>query len=686
MKPIVLPVSVLLLFLGCSLQGDPETPPSAASITNAVPTTNSVQAAASPMPVSEFPEDLPEPAREVVRLAHARVGDSTIQQFIANLTEPFHLKADQVVYLRDVGLSETVLEALLSREQLLAASAPPPSQDKPSEKPTPAAPPAPEPQAPTLYPGGAQPVPPPQVGPAVAASAPEPTTQINNYNVFYSSLAPYGSWVTVPTYGYVWQPTCAVATPGWRPYWNNGCWAWSDAGWYWNSYYSWGWAPFHYGNWVQTPSCGWCWVPGSTWAPSWVTFRYGGGYCGWAPLPPGCGFSTGVGLTWSGSGISVGFSFGFGATDYCWTPAASFTAANCWTYGVPRSQVNEVYQNSTVINNYVTGNNNTIVNGGIAPTTITQHTRSEIRKVALTDVASPSQAGRSVGPRSSPDQGRLAVYRPKLGQDLANKGLVTVSRDPSRPGSMSTTIHGGGSSSLPRRPGSAATAGSAPTAPGMNLTPSPIQLLNNRPNTTTPIRAGNASSGAATARPTSSPAAPATTIRTPGGNKPAPTVAPNNTIARAIPARPAVQYPGQSTMVQAGQPSSSTTTWPGASAGIRVQPRANIAPVTSPGITAPSTLPVRSAPYTVPPTTSGGSRSFVPSRPTTAPAQNPSQNFSGGTTPRTYVPPTVRPMQETVTKRSPTFTPSMPVGRGNGPMMQNGGAVGRPSLARPNSL
>jgi hypothetical protein len=43
-------------------------------------------------------------------------------------------------------------------------------------------------------------------------------------------------------------------------------------------------------------------------------------------------------------------------------------------------------------------------------------------------------------------------------------------------------------------------------------------------------------------------------------------------------------------------------------------------------------------------------------------------------------------MQETVTKRSPTFTPSMPVGRGNGPMMQNGGAVGRPSLARPNSL
>ena len=102
------------MFLGCSLQGDPETPAAGSGATNAAPTTNVVQAAASAIPVTEFPEDLPEPAREVVRLAHARVGDSTIQQFIANLTEPFHLKADQVVYLRDVGLSEVVLDALLS--------------------------------------------------------------------------------------------------------------------------------------------------------------------------------------------------------------------------------------------------------------------------------------------------------------------------------------------------------------------------------------------------------------------------------------------------------------------------------------------------------------------------------------------------------------------------------------------
>lgn len=31
---------------------------------------------------------------------------------------------------------------------------------------------------------------------------------------------------------------------------------------------------------------GWVWVPGVEWAPAWVSWRVGGGYIGWAPLPP----------------------------------------------------------------------------------------------------------------------------------------------------------------------------------------------------------------------------------------------------------------------------------------------------------------------------------------------------------------------------------------------------------------
>jgi len=30
----------------------------------------------------------------------------------------------------------------------------------------------------------------------------------------------------------------------------------------------------------------WFWVPGETWSPATVAWRFGGGFIGWAPLPP----------------------------------------------------------------------------------------------------------------------------------------------------------------------------------------------------------------------------------------------------------------------------------------------------------------------------------------------------------------------------------------------------------------
>ena len=48
---------------------------------------------------------------------------------------------------------------------------------------------------------------------------------------------------------------------------------------------SWGVVTYHYGRWYEDPREGWVWVPGSTWAPAWVSWREGGGYCGWALRP-----------------------------------------------------------------------------------------------------------------------------------------------------------------------------------------------------------------------------------------------------------------------------------------------------------------------------------------------------------------------------------------------------------------
>ena len=93
---------------------------------------------------------------------------------------------------------------------------------------------------------------------------------------FYNDLSPYGSWVNLEGYGWCWQPRAVVVSPGWRPYCDGGYWVYSDAGWYWQSTYSWGWAPFHYGRWYAHPRCGWVWMPDRVWGPAWVTWRTGG--------------------------------------------------------------------------------------------------------------------------------------------------------------------------------------------------------------------------------------------------------------------------------------------------------------------------------------------------------------------------------------------------------------------------
>lgn len=116
--------------------------------------------------------------------------------------------------------------------------------------------------------------------------APPPPVAPRNVDVafFYDRLAPYGTWSRHGGHGWVWAP--ANVPIGWRPY-SNGHWVYSDDnGWLWVSNWAWGWAPFHYGRWVYDESYGWFWLPDRQWGPAWVAWRHGGGYVGWAPLPP----------------------------------------------------------------------------------------------------------------------------------------------------------------------------------------------------------------------------------------------------------------------------------------------------------------------------------------------------------------------------------------------------------------
>lgn len=132
---------------------------------------------------------------------------------------------------------------------------------------------------------------------------------------YYDDLAPYGTWVQVDAYGWAW---CPLDVPfGWRPY-TAGYWADTDWGWMWMSDDPWGNTPYRYGRWAFDSYYGWVWVPGDVWAPSWVAWRYGNGWVGWAPLPPDVGWSASVGLTWGAGGPEQNidrFAWSFVATQ-----------------------------------------------------------------------------------------------------------------------------------------------------------------------------------------------------------------------------------------------------------------------------------------------------------------------------------------------------------------------------------
>jgi uncharacterized protein DUF6600 len=102
---------------------------------------------------------------------------------------------------------------------------------------------------------------------------------------FYDNVGSDGSWVEVADYGYCWQPNVAVSNSKWRPY-SDGYWVYTDVGWTWISNEDFGWATYHYGRWTRLRDRGWFWVPGREWGPAWVSWRTGGDYVGWAPLPP----------------------------------------------------------------------------------------------------------------------------------------------------------------------------------------------------------------------------------------------------------------------------------------------------------------------------------------------------------------------------------------------------------------
>lgn len=329
----------------------------------------------------------------VIKLAQAGMSESVILSYVSNSITPFNLDSDEIIYLRDIGLSDNAISAMIQRDQSLGST--------------------------TV----AQTTPPPETNTVTAPLTPPASETVpadDSYTYFYDSLAPYGSWIYVADYGYCWQPTVVVANPGWQPYCNYGRWVYTDCGWYWRSDYSWGWAPFHYGRWFHHPRRGWCWVPGHEWGPAWVSWRYNNDYCGWAPLPPGAIFRPGIGFTFHGRNVSASFGFGLSADFYTFVSFGHFTDHRPWEHRVPHNEHTRIYNNTTVVNNIVIGNNNTIINRGVGTERVEHAEHRPIRPIHVAENNDRVPPG---GRHEHFEGGNtLVVNRPPLREHAPNTG------------------------------------------------------------------------------------------------------------------------------------------------------------------------------------------------------------------------------------------------------------------------
>ncbi len=478
MNRILLPVLFAVVLAGCggglaqnsalapSLSTNPVSPVPAAGPTGtdaSLPTVltpkplDPTARVASPLPRLTVPTEIPPQVREVVRLAQTTLGENILLSYVQTISEPYHLSADQVIYLSDLGLSGSVVNALLTHETALAgraatmAATPEAATGSTSDvsrivqaevtatqasaiatelatEPTPASVPGPGVSGPNptthIY-GPPQPT-------TVVVTEPAPT--VIDYNTFYDSLSPYGSWVDVADYGYCWRPTVSVVDTSWQPYCHNGSWAWSDQGWYWNSGYSWGWAPFHYGRWHQSSHAGWVWQPGCDWGPAWVNWSYTGSHCAWAALPPECRWSSGVGFSWWHGGSRV--SVGFGLHENCWIGIgwSDFCRPNLHHHRVPQARLTEIVSqgHSSVVGNHsqvvnINGQHNTvIINNGAPYEKVRGATRDEIRKVSIADVSRPSEAVSQM-PSASSARPVVSAYRPHLEANKVQPQAPSVS-------------------------------------------------------------------------------------------------------------------------------------------------------------------------------------------------------------------------------------------------------------------
>jgi hypothetical protein len=353
--------------------------------------------------------------KEVLRLKNAGLTEETIVAFIRSRNSNYDLSAENVIALREQGFSPAMLNAMLESGKVAIMAPPAPEQvSQPQTAP--------------------QPAPQVVVQPAIVA---QPAFD-QDVAYFYQELSPYGRWILSEENQWYWQPGEVASSPGWRPYWDQGHWVYTDHGWYWASDYPWGWAAFHYGRWNLHPHHGWIWYPDREWAPAWVTWRIGGDYCGWAPLPRYSHYDyVGGGLSFHGRHVEADFSFGLAWSQFNFSYLREMGERPRPRFRT-EVEARRIFSQTTVINNYSVSktivNNEThprIINRGIDPGRVAAVKGKPIQQVQIQDrrTPSPSRSPERVDVRTK----TLEVYRPRFTEPSKPQRGLPVAAPIARP-------------------------------------------------------------------------------------------------------------------------------------------------------------------------------------------------------------------------------------------------------------
>jgi len=172
-----------------------------------------------PAAVSQSAPQLPYGVPEVLQLSQANVGDSVIVNYIQNSGNNYGLNAAQIIYLRQQGVSDAVINAMLNQRSQSAQAAPAATQASSDSTATYSSP------APTAT---AQPsVTYVQTVPTSTVYV-VPDTQTYYYNNWLYSRGPYYGYY--PSYGYCWPYPAVSVSFGWGGGWGGYRGGWHGGG------------------------------------------------------------------------------------------------------------------------------------------------------------------------------------------------------------------------------------------------------------------------------------------------------------------------------------------------------------------------------------------------------------------------------------------------------------------------